>query len=302
MSRPTLVWTLLFCFGALGLVHRAVIRPHGMGRVYVREVAMAPDARGQARTKFVECNAVEPAAIVSLPRTAGLWLAAFFTLAVFSFLYRDNVFYKLSEAIFVGVSAGWVMAQGFWDGIVRKLLARLAPDAMRAWALPDLPRSEYAAPDWWYLCPLVLGLMLLWRLAPRSGWIARWPLAFVVGTFAGLKLVNFLDADFVNQIRSTIVPLIVLREGRLDPWASLRHVGLVVGVLSSLTYFFFSVEHKGVVGGVARVGIWFLMVTFGASFAFTVMGRIALLAARVEFLLDDWLWLIDPTDKRPPGW
>jgi hypothetical protein len=145
--------------------------------------------------------------------------------------------------------------------------------------------------------------MLLWRLAPRGAWIARWPLAVVVGTFAGLKLVNFLDADFVAQIRGMIVPLIVLAaDGSFDPWASIRNIGLLVGVLSCLTYFFFSVEHKGIVGKMSRIGIWFLMVTFGASFAFTVMGRIALLASRVEFLFDDWLWLIDPTNKRPPGW
>ena len=25
-------------------------------------------------------------------------------------------------------------------------------------------------------------------------------------------------------------------------------------------------------------------------------------AARVDFLFNDWLWLIDPTNKRPPGW
>ena len=56
--------------------------------------------------------------------------------------------------------------------------------------------------------------------------------------------------------------------------------------------------YLGVVGGVARVGIWFLMITFGAAFGFTVMGRIALLAARFEFLFDDWLWLIDPTNQR----
>jgi hypothetical protein len=28
------------------------------------------------------------------------------------------------------------------------------------------------------------------------------------------------------------------------------------------------------------------------------MGRIALLAIRIEFLLDDWLWLIDPSRRR----
>ena len=42
------------------------------------------------------------------------------------------------------------------------------------------------------------------------------------------------------------------------------------------------------------MGIWFLMITFGAAFGYTVMGRIALLAIRLEFLFDDWLWLIDP--------
>jgi hypothetical protein len=41
-----------------------------------------------------------------------------------------------------------------------------------------------------------------------------------------------------------------------------------------------------------------LMITFGAAFGYTVMGRIALLAARFEFLLDNWLWLIDPAGRR----
>ncbi len=48
----------------------------------------------------------------------------------------------------------------------------------------------------------------------------------------------------------------------------------------------------------AKVGIWVLMITFGAAFGYTVMGRIALLAIRFEFLLDDWLWLIDPGARR----
>jgi hypothetical protein len=151
--------------------------------------------------------------------------------------------------------------------------------------------------------PLALGIMLLWRLAPRGGWIARWPLAFIVGTFAGIKLTNYLDADFVNQIRSTIIPLVVFAQsGQVDFWGSLRNVGLIFGVLSCLTYFFFSLEHRGIAGKVARIGVWYLMITFGASFAFTVMGRVALLASRISFLFDDWLWLIDPSGKRPADW
>jgi hypothetical protein len=87
-------------------------------------------------------------------------------------------------------------------------------------------------------------------------------------------------------------------EGQFDFWESLKNVLIVTSILACLVYFFFSFEHKGMVGRTARLGIWFLMITFGAGFGFTVMGRIALLAIRLEFLFDDWLWLIDPTSKR----
>ena len=81
--------------------------------------------------------------------------------------------------------------------------------------------------------------------------------------------------------------------GFIDFWQSLKNTLLVLGVLASLTYFYFSVEHKGAIAYVARWGIWVLMITFGSSFAFTVMGRITLLTVRLEFLLGRWLGLID---------
>lgn len=297
MSREKLAWTILLSLAALALLGRATLTERGMGKLYVKPVRIAPDSETDLRTTFTGAGPADPGAVVSLPRSVGLWIAAFGTLAILSFLYRDNMFYKLAESVFVGVTAAYLMVVGFWDGIVDKLLRNLTPGLMRAWALPDLDSD--ARPDLVYLVPLALGIMLLWRLAPRGAWIARWPLAVAVGTFAGLRLVTFLEADFVAQIRSTIVPLMALTaEGKLDPWASVRNLAMLIGVLSSLTYFFFSVEHKGIVGSVSRVGIWFLMITFGASFAYTVMGRIALLASRVEFLFNDWLWLIDPTGRR----
>jgi hypothetical protein len=297
MKRETLIWTVLFLAGGLFLCSRGLMAEHGFGKSYVKSVRINPGSETDLRTKVVSARPGTEGAVVSLPRTVGLWLSAFFTLAIFSFLYRDNVFYKIAESVFVGVTAAFVMGQAFWEGIVDRLLAGLTPQLMRGWALPDLKETQQ--PNLIYLVPLLLGIMLLWRLAPSGGWIARWPLAFIVGTFAGIKLISFLQADFVSQIRSTIVPLVVVTTaGSIDVWASLRNIGLIFGVFSCLTYFFFSVAHQGAFGKVARVGVWFLMITFGASFAFTVMGRIALFAARLEFLFDDWLWLIDPKGKR----
>ena len=265
--------------------------------------AARDDAIGWNRTTqvhyndFLRAEADDPdqdAVILSWPRTIGLWLGAFFTLAILSFLYRDNPFYKIAEASVVGVSAAYWMVSGFWKTIVPNLFGRLFPETVNQYFLPGAELQQELT----FLIPLVLGIMLLCRLLPGIGWISRWPMAFIIGVFCGWRLVRFLQGDFLNQIRNSIEPVIVMGSTGFELGDSIRNAVLIIGVLSCLTYFFFSIEHRGVVGRTARVGIWFLMVTFGAAFGYTVMGRIALLAIRLEFLFDDWLWLIDPKNTR----
>ena len=71
--------------------------------------------------------------------------------------------------------------------------------------------------------------------------------------------------------------------------ASVSNIVLIIGVLSVLAYFFFSKEHTGSYGRFCKLGIYFLMFSFGASFGYTVMARVSLLIGRVTFLLYDWL-------------
>jgi len=284
MTRETTIWWLLFLLGGLGLLWQSTQSETGVGTVYVKPVEPATQP-----VTWTETEPTDPQATLSFYRTAGVWLAAFLTLAVFSYLYKDNVFYKLAESMIVGVSAGYYLVANFWDSIVAQLMKELSPTLVRDWAIPSLAKDTPV--DLWYLIPLILSVFLFCRFVPRVSWLARWPLAFVVGTFAGLRLVSILDADFISQIRSTIVPLIVLTDGSFNVWASIRNVGLLLSVLTCLSYFFFSVPHQGVFGKVSRVGVWVLMITFGASFAFTVMGRITLLTKRFEFLFFDWLRL-----------
>ncbi len=304
MKRETAVWLILMLLGAAGLIGRAAFTSPGMGQEYVRTVSIADGQWTQYEqatfAQYQTALAADPNQteyLFSLPRTFGLWIAAFFTLAIFSFLYRDNPFYRVAEAVVVGVSAGYWMVVGFWDVLVPNLFGKIAPEVIQATAMPGLSGPE-AERNLSYLVPLALGVMLLWRLSPKGAWISRWPLAFIIGTTAGLRMIAFLHGDFLAQIRNSILPLVVMNQGAFDFSASLTNLIVVVGVLCCLTYFFFSFEHKGVVGGAAKVGIWILMITFGAAFGYTVMGRIALLAIRLEFLLDDWLWLIDPIGRR----
>jgi len=288
MNKQTILWTLVFTAAAAWLTYRFATL--GAGSAYVQEV----DGRMLNATPS---DFAAGTAQFSVSRTIGLWVAAFLTLAIFSFMYRDNPFYKLAESIIVGSSAAYWMVANYWSMLLPNLFGKLAPAWVQSWAMPGL--SPLRVDYWWtYFAPLLLGGMLLWRLAPKGGWIARWPLAFVIGTMAGIRLLGFLEADFLSQIRNGLTSLLVFNDGAFSPWESLRVILVFLGVLACLVYFFFSFEHKGLTGGVSRVGVWVLMITFGAMFGFTVMGRIALLAIRFEFLFDDWLWLIDPLHHR----
>ncbi len=298
MSRSGWVWTTLMVLAGIYLLVR--LATGGMGLVYVQDQPVEVQEPGQetwSRVVGVDPKRQgEEGVRVSWSRTVGTWLAALFTLFILSFLYGDNPFYKLAEAIFVGVSAAYWMVVGFWTGIVQNLFGKLAPDLVRGSMLPGLPESQEQ--ELIYLVPLLLSVLMLMRLSPVGGWVSRWSLAFFIGATAGIRLLGYLQSDFIRQIQSTILPLVVVGTQGFDFWASLQNLTIVVGVLSCLVYFFFSIEHKGVVGGVSRLGIWFLMITFGAGFGYTVMGRIALMAQRLEFLADDWLWIIDPASRR----
>jgi hypothetical protein len=230
----------------------------------------------------------------------GFWItfSAFLTLAIMSFLYRDNPLYKFAEHLYVGVSAAYWMSLGFWTTLVANLFPRISP-TLCEWFEVDFIGYHYH-----FFIPPILGIILLMRLSPKGGWISRWALAFIVGTTAGLNLPRFLRSDFIEQISSTFLPLLVNWQGfghffsNLSLSASGQLVGIisnvliVLGVFCGIIYFFFSKEHKGAFGAASRFGIWVLMITFGASFGYTVMGRISLLVGRLTFLMDDWLGLI----------
>ncbi len=287
--QERMIWGAIFAVAVIWIIFRTATM--GMGSAYVQY-------DGDQVIDATYADFASGTAVYSPSRTIGIWVAALMTLAIFSFLYRDNPFFKLAESIFVGVSAAYYMVIGFWTVIVPNLLGNVIPYTIHNWAMPGI--SPVRNDDWYlYLVPLVLGVMLLWRLAPSGTWIARWPLAFIIGTTAGLRLVGFLQADFLSQINASIVPVVVIDElTGFDFWASVRSLLVILSVLATLVYFFFSIEHKGAVGYVSRGGVWVLMITFGASFGYTVMGRIALLASRFQFLFSDWLWLIDPTQQR----
>lgn len=200
----------------------------------------------------------------------GTMIAAVLTLAIFSFLYADNPVYKAAEHLFVGVSAGYWFGYYYENVIDQKIIGPFFEDPVQNWTV---------------LIPTFLSVLLLLRLIPKFSWTSRIPLAFMIGTMAGINFINYLRSNALKQVENTILPIIPAADvTNLEAFSNLL---LIFGVITGLFYFFFSQEHKGAFGVTAKIGIYFLMVSLGASFGYTVMGRISLLINRFQFFIDE---------------
>jgi len=116
----------------------------------------------------------------------------------------------------------------------------------------------------------------------------------IVGATAGLWFITYLQSNAMHQLEDTIKPLqAYAADGSLSWYQTIGNITVAIGTVTGVIYFFFSKEHKGAFGTAARVGIWFLMITFGASFGYTVMSRMSLLIGRLDFLYGSWLRLIN---------
>ncbi len=208
----------------------------------------------------------------------GVAIAAGLTLAVYSFLYKDNPAFKVVENLYVGVALGYTVIITWFNA--------LKPDLYDPFLVPLFTgqRAQYLL-----FAPMFLGIFMLLRFTRKLAWLSRWSFAFVVGLGAGVTIPNFIHTFILKQLEPSMRPVFY---GGETAFASVNTMLILLGVVSVLIYFFFSVEHKGPVKVVSRIGIWFLMISFGASFGYTVMGRMSLLIGRVMFLMRDWLGVI----------
>jgi hypothetical protein len=198
------------------------------------------------------------------------WVATGLSLFMYSFLYKDNPFFKLGEHIFVGVSVGYLLTITHYEIMVKKLY------------VPMVEQEK-----WWLVVPTFMGLLMLTRFIPSLVWLSRIAFAFIIGVSSGVAIPRQISSFILQQVQGTIKPFVsVSTGGELGfTFANFNTLVILVGVVSVLVYFFFSIEHTGTVQRVSRLGIYFLMVSFGAAFGYTVMARMSLLIGRFDELI-----------------
>lgn len=201
----------------------------------------------------------------------GGWIAAGLTLFMFSSLYKDNLFFRFGEHLYLGISVGYIVIRIIYAVLVKDLYNPLFND------------EQYIL-----IIPAILGLSLYTRFTPKLAWISRLTFAFIIGYGVGLGIPRVIAGGIFKQLEAILVPLVSKdANGKLYyTVANFNSLLIIIGVISVLMYFFFSLEHKGVINKISRVGIYFVMVAFGASFGYTVMGRMSLLIGRCYDLIE----------------
>lgn len=197
-----------------------------------------------------------------------IWLAALFTIWIYSIAFRDNVFFKFAEHTFVGAAAGHSIVYGV--------------DNVRRYGWDPLMKGA-----WLYAVVFLLGIVLYARYHKKYFWLSRFPLAMMVGIGIGLSMRATVTAEFIAQIQSTAAMKVL----GVDAWTGFSNLLFILIVLTVVYFFIFTFPgmHKGGLGIVSRIARYGMMAAFGYSFANTVLSRFNMIFGRLDFLMSQWL-------------
>lgn len=209
----------------------------------------------------------------SFGELGGLLFGFLLTIAVLSFVLKDNPFYRLAVHMLIGVSAGYAVVV-----LVRDVFSPLFESLLQ----------ERTANTFFWIVPLMLTLLLLTKAFPRRAWVGNVSMAALIGIGAAVSL--------VGAIAGTILPQILVQYQ--DPL-----LGLVVAILAmfALGYFFFTarLNEEGevtiygwypYVSGAGRVVI---TIALAGLFAAVLSTSLVLLTQRLSFYIDQFSTLFE---------
>ncbi len=196
----------------------------------------------------------------------GIWVAAAYTLMIYSYPYKETPLFKFAEHTMIGLGVAITTVMGIRN-ILDIGVASIVSKGQVTWIIP-----------------ILLGLALFTRYSDQYSWLSRWPLALLVGVGIGVAMGSMIDSSFIRQISSSVTNV-----------TSLNQAILVLMIVLTLTYFIFSLgikqREEGALSYTSVIGRYIMMVYFGALFGNTIMTRMSLFIGRMRFLLFEWLKL-----------
>ena len=206
--------------------------------------------------------------MVAMWELIGVWTAVFFTLAIYSFLYGENPWFRLAEHIYAGVSVGYAVAFN---------LDYLRDQWVNKWSLSGIQMILY-------VIALFFGILWYARFTKQYFFAYRWTLAIIVGTGIGMALRTVIFTQFLNQIIAQ-ANLSLWVPG--DPMQSVNNILISIMVPCVLLYFWFTGPRrdKAPMSYIEKIARYTMMAGFGAAYGGTVLTRYSLFIGRSQFLL-----------------
>ena len=213
----------------------------------------------------------------------GSFFGFFFTIMVFSYLFGDNVLFRLAVHIFIGVSAAYaamvVAYNVFWYQLLVPLL--MAPFEQLFKIGP----------------PLLLGLFLLLRISKNTARFATPVLALMVGIGAAAAVGGAIQGTLFPQVTASMSVLdLDTIQGQTGGVLFWFFNGLVIllGTVTTLVYFHFGirtpsgqpVRQQPWIEITGLVGQGIIAITFGALFAGVYAAALAAFVDRTRFVWD----------------
>ena len=220
-------------------------------------------------------SAISSASVVDLI-TGGI--SFLLTLMVLSYLIGDNPAFRVAVYIFIGVSAGYAAAVA-WHQVLRPHLI----EPLISGSLSDRLLA---------VVPLALGLLLLFKLSPRTARLGTPSMAFMVGVGAAVAVGGAVMGTLFPQTRASMSALDLSGAGQY--WLERLSEGIVmlVGTVATLVYFHYGAkaaangpQRSKLVNGLSWVGQVFIAITFGVLFAGVFVAAMTALIERLNFMI-----------------
>lgn len=202
------------------------------------------------------------------------------TLMMFSYIFGDNLFFRIALTVLVGVSTGYTAAV-----LITKVLIPLLFDpfnTVRGWG-------------WvWILVPLVLAVLMVLMIVPRLNHFGKVPLAFLVGVFSALTVYGVARGTLAPQLLAIInqfSPQLLQQQGQPDwtgiVWAVMVLLGVIAVLISfqQLSKKELSTQRTGsLLDGISSIGQIFVGITLGAIFVTVFSTALIALISRVVWI------------------
>lgn len=180
-------------------------------------------------------------------------------LATWSYLYKENVFSRMSATIVVAIST------------VHFFLVNMR-NVYNMGVIPIFEQGRFVN-----IIPLMLGFMLYFRLSKDRGWLSSYGYAAGMGLGTGAILSTIVPAQIIGLTITAI-------EGPSK--YGLSGVILFLGVVFSLSYWIFTREFSGPYAYILKIGRVFLMVSIGLLYAQDVLWSQSLFVGAAEMVLN----------------